>query len=425
MSRRPRQLLVAISAGVMLVGGAALSPALADSDPQTDTQTDTQTVSYHGYEVDVPVSWRVVDLDADPGACIRFDSPAVYVGAPGEVSDCPAGISGGRTAGLVISPLDAKAAATATVDTAAVTTGTGAANAESVNHRIQLAVEDAGVLVSAAHNSQTEDQVRGILDSARLGDGAMAARLSSFDTGAARAEVAPIVAPGTLNDNAFDTCTAQSQSTMDAWRESPFRAVGIYTSGVNRACGQDLLTPEWVGTQAANGWQFIVIHHGLEAPCNPRYDEVFSTDPATARQQGVDEANAAVGAATALGFGPGSAVYVDIEAYDGCTDAVMSFVSGWAEGLKAAGWLSGMYSSGASGVADLCANYENGQYTMPDHLWFAWWNDQANTDSGQYCSNDYFTGGRRLHQYVGDTSETYGGVTVNIDRDFLDVVAPA
>jgi hypothetical protein len=360
-------------------------------------------------------------LSADPAACVRFDAPAVYLGTPGEVSNCPADISGGRTAGLVISPLDATAAATVTADTAATTTGAGSARAESVDGRIQLAVEDAGVLVSAVHNSRTEEQVRAVLDSARLGDDAKAARLESFHTEDATAHAAPIVAPGTLNDNAFDTCTAQSQSTMDAWRESPFRAVGIYSSGVNRACGQDLLTPEWVGTQFANGWQFIVIHHGLEAPCNPRYDEVFSTDPATARQQGVDEANAAIGAATALGFGPGSAIYVDIEAYDGCTDSVLSFVSGWSEGLRAAGWLSGMYSSGASGVADLCANYDNGAYVMPDHLWFAWWNERADTDSGQYCSNDYFTNGRRLHQYTGDTPETYGGVTVNIDRDYLDV----
>jgi hypothetical protein len=212
---------------------------------------------------------------------------------------------------------------------------------------------------------------------------------------------------------------------MDAWRVSPFKAVGIYTSGVNRACSQNLLTPQWVGTQYANGWQFIVIHHGLETPCNPRYDEVFSTDPATARQQGVDEANAAIAAATALGFGAGSAIYVDIEAYNGCTQAVMSFVSGWAEGLRGAGWLSGMYSSGASGVADLCANYDNDQYTMPDHLWFAWWNGHADTNSGQYCSSGYFADGRRLHQYTGDTPETHGGVTVNIDRDFLDVRAAA
>ncbi|MGH8881408.1 MAG: DUF1906 domain-containing protein, partial [Stackebrandtia sp.] len=384
-SRRTRWVLASVAVGAAVAAGAASLPALADDS--------TQAVSYHGYEIDVPASWRVVDLDADPGACIRFDTPAVYLGTPGETSDCPADIGAGRTAGLVVSKLDEKSAATATADTARVSAEAGSAKAKSVNDGIQLAVEDAGVLVSAAHTASTEEKVRGVLDSARLADGAKAAKLASFDTGDAKAKAEPIVAPGTLNDKAFDQCTAQSQSTMDAWRESPYKAVGIYSSGVNRACGQDLLTPEWVSAQNANGWQFIIIHHGLEAPCNPRYTEVFSEDPATARQQGVDEANAAIESATALGFGAGSAIYVDIEAYDGCTEPVMAFVSGWAEGLKAGGWLSGMYSSGASGVADLCANYDNDQYVMPDHLWFAWWNDQADTDSGQYCSNDYFTDG--------------------------------
>ncbi|ADD44095.1 DUF1906 domain-containing protein [Stackebrandtia nassauensis] len=417
-SRRTRWLLAATATGAVLAAGVASLPALADDG--------TRTVNYHGYEVDVPDSWRVVDLDAEPGTCVRFDKPTVYLGTPGENSDCPANIEAGRTAGLVISKLDAKSAAVATGDTARVSAESGAAKAKSVNDRIQLAVEDAGVLVSAAHNGTTEDRVREVLDSARLTEGAKAAKLSSFDTGAAKAKADPIVAPGTLNDKAFDQCTAPGQGAMDAWKSaSPYKAVGIYTSGVNRACGQANLTPEWVAAQNANGWQFIIIHHGLEAPCNPRYTEVFSEDPATARQQGKDEAAGAIEAATALGFGAGSAIYVDIEAYDGCTDPVMAFVSGWAEGLREGGWLSGMYSSGGSGVADLCANYNNDQYVMPDHLWFAWWNDQADTDSGQYCSNDYFTGGRRIHQYSGDVTETHGGVTIAIDRNFMDVKAPA
>ncbi len=116
MSRRSKRLLVALSVAVVLAGGAAGLPALADSG--------TQQVGYHGYEIEVPASWRVVDLDADPAACVRFYTPAVYLGAPGEVSDCPADISGGRTAGLVISPLDARSAATATADTATTTTET-------------------------------------------------------------------------------------------------------------------------------------------------------------------------------------------------------------------------------------------------------------------------------------------------------------
>src|SRR5262245_5540082 len=203
MSRRAKRQLLAASVAAVLASGVAVLPALADSG--------THELAYHGYDVDVPSSWRVVDLSADPAACVRFDAPAVYLGTPGEASNCPADISGGRTAGLVISPLDTTTAATVTADTGATTNGAGAARAESVNDRIQLAVEDAGVLVSAVHNSRTEGQVRAVLDSAQLGDGAQAVQLESFRTKDAKPEAAPIVAPGTLNDNAFDTCTAQSQ----------------------------------------------------------------------------------------------------------------------------------------------------------------------------------------------------------------------
>ncbi|MGH8882756.1 MAG: DUF1906 domain-containing protein, partial [Stackebrandtia sp.] len=194
----------------------------------------------------------------------------------------------------------------------------------------------------------------------------------------------------------------------------------------NRGCSQDGLTPDWVAAQAANGWQFILTDVGLQAPCSTRYDKLISTDPDTARQQGNDGATAAIAAAEELGFGAGSAVYADIESYDGnasCTAGVLNYVSGWTEALNEAGWLGGMYSSGSSGIQEMCAAADDSAYTLPDHMWFAWWNDSADTDSGSYCSADLFADGQRIHQYSGNVTETYGGATVNIDRDFLDVVA--
>ena len=41
---------------------------------------------------------------------------------------------------------------------------------------------------------------------------------------------------------AFDTCTAPSLTQMQAWLDSPYRAVGIYIGGPNRSCGQPQLT---------------------------------------------------------------------------------------------------------------------------------------------------------------------------------------
>src|SRR6266498_2041888 len=50
----------------------------------------TRQVTYHGYKVEVPTSWPVVDLARNPSACVRFDVHAVYLGHPGADPSCPA-----------------------------------------------------------------------------------------------------------------------------------------------------------------------------------------------------------------------------------------------------------------------------------------------------------------------------------------------
>ena len=36
----------------------------------------------------------------------------------------------------------------------------------------------------------------------------------------------------------FDACTAPSAAQMQAWQRSPYRAVGVYIGGADRACAQ-------------------------------------------------------------------------------------------------------------------------------------------------------------------------------------------
>lgn len=239
---------------------------------------------------------------------------------------------------------------------------------------------------------------------------------------AALAAIAP--QPGTYVGTGFDTCTAPSQPTMNAWRNSsPYQAVGIYISGSSRSCSQPNLTATWVSNQVANGWHLLPIELDYQAPCGTRTPKM-SSDPATARTQGASRATSAVSAAQTLGIPAGSAIYNDIEQYPtsaSCRAAVLSYLSGWTNQLHALGYLSGMYSSGSSGVIDVCNAYNDPQYTRLDHLWIAWWNGIADTDGGQYCNDGYYAGHQRLHQYAGDVSETWGGVTMSIDRDYLDV----
>ncbi|MFF0877145.1 glycoside hydrolase domain-containing protein [Micromonospora aurantiaca (nom. illeg.)] len=259
---------------------------------------------------------------------------------------------------------------------------------------------------------------------ARAGTPAVAEPQPAAGTAATVAAVGP--QPGTFTGKGFDTCTAPSQAAMDAWlTASPYRAVGVYISGGSRTCAQPNLTATWVADQTRKGWRLIPIELGYQAPCGTRTPKM-SADPATARGQGRTAADSAAAAAVALGIGAGSTLYNDIEQYPSnasCRAAVLSFLSGWVERLHTRGYLAGMYSSGSSGITDVCAAYHDTRYLRLDQIWIAWWNGVADTDGGTYCADDRYADQQRLHQYAGDVTETWGGVTMKIDRNYLDVRA--
>jgi hypothetical protein len=421
-----RTRLTALSAFVLPLSMAlAAQPAMA-AQPPAEAPAGYKAVTYHGYRVDVPASWRVVDLAKDPTACVRFDIPSVYLGHPGD-SSCPNGLRG-RTAGLIVEPLDNKAAEHVTPAVRRTARGSASAPASVVTlaDQVQVAVEDAGVLVTAGHASSTEQTVRRILSSAQLVSGGKATKLSSVQAAKPQAgkQVAPLASthPGTFTGRGFDACAAPSQSAMNAWGASPYRALGIYISGSTRACSQPNLTATWVSNQTANGWHFFPLEVGRQAPCGS-FSNKISTDPATARSQGASAASGSVTAAANLGIGAGSVLYNDMEAYTrggSCTTAVLTYMDGWTDRLHELGYLSGFYSSGASGVADMVANYNSTTYTRPDHIFFAWWNNVADPDGGSYVPDTYWVN-ERIHQYRGGHNETYGGVTINIDNDYLRV----
>ncbi|MEV8351092.1 glycoside hydrolase domain-containing protein [Streptomyces niveus] len=411
----------ALLAALASIGAFAVpGSAVADSPSES-----LQSVTYHGYRIKVPAEWQVVDLAENPRACLRFDRPTVYLGEPADQNDCPSGVVG-RTAGIVVEPITARSAGQATAATARTQRGKATApTAASSNDTIQIAVEDAGVLVTAAHTPGTESLVRGVLASADL---TKAAERTVLPRAAQRSDAAPLAAagpqPGSYLGKGFDACAAPSQAAMNAWQtSSPYSAVGVYISGSFRACSQPNLTASWVTAQTGNGWRLFPIDVGRQAPCTS-YSLKISTDPATAKSQGVTAAAGAITAASNLGIPAGSAIYSDIEAYTStasCKASVMSYLSGWTERLHTSGYLSGLYSSAASGIKDAASEYNNGAYTRVDHLFYAWWNGAADTNTGSYVPSNYWSNHQRIHQYAGEVTESYGGYSINIDRDYLDV----
>ena len=220
----------------------------------------------------------------------------------------------------------------------------------------------------------------------------------------------------------FDACTAPSRRSMSAWAGSPYRAIGVYIGGLNRGCSQPNLTASWVAEQTAAGWTLIPTYVGLQAPTSSCSScAMLSTSTSTAATQGTEAATDAVAQARVAGIGEGSPIYFDMESYSrtaSASNATLSFLAAWTARLHVLGYQSGVYSSGASGIADLAAKY-GATYLEPDEIWFANWNGRASAASDPYVPATAWVG-HRIHQYNGGHDETYGGVTINIDNNYVE-----
>jgi hypothetical protein len=219
---------------------------------------------------------------------------------------------------------------------------------------------------------------------------------------------------------------------MSSWLASPYRIVGIYLGGRNRACSDGNLSSSWITTVTGQGWRFMPIWVGYQSPCNAHTDVTkLNLDPATAAAEGTDEANLAATRAAYFRLGAGSPIYFDMENYardlsttagQSCITAVQTFVSAWVDQLHARGYVAGFYSSGSSGITDEVNIVKNGlTYHVPDQLWFAHWNDVATVWGNPYVAPDtLWASHQRHHQYHGGHNESWGGVTINIDNDVSD-----
>ncbi|HEU5104717.1 MAG TPA: DUF1906 domain-containing protein [Solirubrobacterales bacterium] len=218
----------------------------------------------------------------------------------------------------------------------------------------------------------------------------------------------------------FDACAAPSSRSMAAWASSPYRAVGVYIGGVNRACSQPNLTASWVTAQTEAGWHLIPTYVGLQAPTSA-CSSCAKLTSSQATAQGIAAAVDAVEEAGAVAMGPGSPIYFDMESYSqtsSATTATLAFLEAWTNKLHALGYVSGVYSSSASGIEDLAGQLGSG-YELPDDIWVANWNGQQNTADPALPASAW-TPHQRIHQYRGGHNESYGGVTINIDNNYVD-----
>ena len=236
-------------------------------------------------------------------------------------------------------------------------------------------------------------------------------------SGAAR-----LTSPSYFTGYGFDACTAPSLEAMDAWLESPYRAIGIYLGGSNRACPDGNLTPAWVNSVRAMGWSLLPLWVGPQSACvSQKGLELIKAG--SAGSQGNAAADNAASRAADLGLEAGSPIYYDMEGYAptaSCTLAVQRFVEAWTDELHVKGYTAGVYGSASSTIRDLVSMLEEGSGGTPDDIWIARWNGVKGVFGEPVVSDSYWSDHQRVHQYRGGHKETYGGVRINIDSSYVD-----
>jgi hypothetical protein len=442
-----------------LIGLAGVPAASASS-----SSAEYQTISYHGYQIQVPASWPVYNLATDPTRCVLFNQHAVYLGTPGANEQCPTRAYG-RTEAVLVQPETTSIPAGSVELGADTASFSGALNAtEATAHTVQFTAPGPGVQVTASYGSD-EAQIRSILAGAQMtakttskpptvsaAPQAASGEASSSATGATGATGHAAASGGGSSSKTtaktegkanagsaaqasdgwqlsemqgqglgVDTCTVPSIATMTHWLASPYRVISTYLGGANWACTYGDFTDGWVTQAAAEGWQFIPIWVGPQASCT-QLTGTTVIDPADAAAQGTAEAASAVAAAQEFGYGQGTPIYYDMESYDNsdtsCSQATLTFLGAWTAGLHSAGYLSGVYSSASTGIADLVSQYGNGTYQSPDDVWAADWNGDPIVGNPHLPATDW--PGATLHQYYGSHDETWGGDTLNVDSNVVD-----
>ncbi|MFI9296070.1 DUF1906 domain-containing protein [Streptomyces gardneri] len=237
-------------------------------------------------------------------------------------------------------------------------------------------------------------------------------------------ESAPESAPR-FEGKAFDTCEAPSLAVMRAWLGSPYRAVGVYFGGRGRGCPvQKELTPAWVASAHAMGWRLLPLFVGSQAPCVHSAAKRPYAIGSTPWSQGVQEAGDAVRAARALGIGESSPLYLDIEAFrledTSCAATTLSFVRAWNREVRRLGYLPGYYSSADTGIRQIERERKAGTQDLPSVLWFARWRGEPALYTETSLHPEAWTPHARIHQYVGNVAESYGGRRMLIDRNAVD-----
>src|SRR5580658_2643337 len=263
------RLVLALASGLALVAVAGW-PAPAEASitgHRTAVPSHTRAVWYRGYRFDVPRSWPVIRVARHPSTCVRFDLHAVYLGPPGANENCPSWLLG-ATEAVLIQPASSSSPRASVEDPVAFSVTPTAprisltATFDTDPTVIYQILASAGLAAPMIVVPDPAQPAAPAFAAAGQADSAAAYSVSASPDVAAPDLIfqasAPVLPSNVANrvGLGFDVCAAPSAAFMRAWRRSsPYRAVGIYIGGSDRACDQRNLTAGWVRREAAAGWR--------------------------------------------------------------------------------------------------------------------------------------------------------------------------
>ena len=220
----------------------------------------------------------------------------------------------------------------------------------------------------------------------------------------------------------FDACAAPSARTMSAWASSPYRAIGVYIGGVNRGCSQPNLTAE-LGRRT--GRRRLAPDPDLRRPAgaDQRLQQLRQAQlraPATAQGTAAAERRRRR-RRRASGSAPGSPIYFDMEGYTRTSAPAARRSPSSPPGPPAARARLRLRRlqqqrlghrrprRPRSAAATSCPTTSGSPTGTAS----------ANT-LDPYVPSSAWARHQRIHQYRGGHDETYGGVTINIDNDYVE-----
>jgi len=217
----------------------------------------------------------------------------------------------------------------------------------------------------------------------------------------------------------FDGCDPTTSDLSTWYKDSPYHYVNVYIGGNNAACPQPGLSTSFINTLVSQGWGLIPTWVGPQAPhpCTSCGScSSFSSNSTTAASQAKTQAQDAANKMASIGL-KGTIVYYDLEEYtdsSSCSAAAKAFVNAWVQELHALGYSAGVYGSPSDANNDWLHISDS-----PDDVWIALWNGVKSTTNLSPIPNSAWANNQRIHQYNYLGNQTYGGITLNIDGDYL------